>query len=152
MEQRSSTHPIMNCILISFFKPGCIDYNEEGQSDFGWNTQKHLSCRWNRSQSLTIFVPFFLFFFFYNLHFSSCRCFLFCFSFDSNLPLLYTQIHLHFFPVLAVDMKMEYEYVCWRSKDIAYGEPLCIMQLFLSHLHSFRHTHTHTLRFIPSRA
>lgn len=37
---------------------------------------------------------------------------------------------------------MEYEYVCQRSKDIAYGELLCIMQLFVSS--TFIQTHTHT--------
>lgn len=68
--------------------------------------------------------------------------------FLSSLSLLYTQIHLHSFLLFAVDMKMLYEYVCQRSKDIAYGEQLCIMQLFPSHLHSFRHTQ----RIIRSRA
>lgn len=38
-------------------------------------------------------------------------------------------------------MKMEYEYVCQRSKDIAYGELLCIMQLFVS---TFIQTHART--------
>lgn len=31
--QRSSTHSFVKCILIPFSKPGCTDYNEEGQSD-----------------------------------------------------------------------------------------------------------------------
>lgn len=35
---------------------------------------------------------------------------------------------------------MEYEYVCQRNKDIAYGELLCIMQLFVSS--TFIQTHT----------
>jgi len=127
-EQRSSTHSFMNCILISLFKPGCTDYNEEGQSDFGWNTRKHISCWMNLWQFFSKLVYFI--FKTYNLLFSIC---------------FFTQIHLFFFSCFfAVDMKREYEYVCWRSKDIAYGEPQCIMQLFLSHLDSFRHTHTHT--------
>lgn len=67
------------------------------------------------------------------------------FFYLSALPFLCFRVKYicTYFLVRAVDMKMEYEYVCRRSKDIAYGEPLCIMQHFLSHLHSFRHTHTH---------
>lgn len=60
--------------------------------------------------------------------------------------------HIHTSPlVFAVDMKMEYEYVCCRGKDIAYGEPLCIMQLFVSHLDSFRNTYTYARAHTQTR-
>lgn len=137
-KKQSSTHPITKSTLISFFKSACNDYSEESRSDLGRTPRNTFPVGLNL-RSIFVHVS--------TLHlfnFSVSPCF-FCFSFESNLSLLYTQIHLHFFlPVLAVDMKMEYEYVWWRSKDIAYGEPPCIMQLFLSHLHSFRHTHMHT--------
>lgn len=46
-KQRSSTHSFMNSILIPFFKPGCTDYNGEGQRNLGWNTQKCMSWQVN---------------------------------------------------------------------------------------------------------
>lgn len=88
---------------------------------------------------------------------STCPLFkflLFFFAHVSLLVLLLTPVCLgntfevHFalsFRVFAVDIKLVYEYVCWRSKNIAYGEPLCIMQPFLSRLHLFRRTHIHTI-------
>lgn len=141
-EPGSSTHSFMNSILIFFFKPRCTDYNEEGQSDFGW---KIFPAGWTLQYFPHLFSPFAPFL---NSYFSFCPCI----SFDGSFLLQ---------SISAIDLNTFCTFLPCFCSWYKTGVWICMLEkpeycLWWTAMHnaafSVSSTFIQTHTFIPSRA